>query len=181
MPDPVPSRIPMMSDGGENNFTWLKWFEQFDSAPIGYGGIVATQDHILGTIDAGWTVLLADDGAVNNPVQVGQSPGNESLFLERQGVWQITTSFTLQFDELNAGRAIDVQLYNVTAAAEGPSSTLGVARNVEYLNYSAAFQLEVSTADSLTNEIQVRVGNGDTFTNVTQLGFRFEATLIDNL
>lgn len=181
MLDPTPSLVPLMEDAGTNSPVWMKWFQQLVALPIGYGGIRQTQSNVaLPDIGAGWITLLADASTVRTPKQVSQRPGENGLTPEAYGIWEMSVNITLKFDETNAGREVQLRLYNVTEDAPRDSTTTGIGRNSAYLTFNVTFLIE-GRVDGLQDLYTVQVGNGDTFTNVTQIGYRFEATLVDTL
>jgi hypothetical protein len=180
MLDPVPTQIPITSEGGLNNPTWMKWFNSLGAAPIGYGGIYHRQNNVaLSDLGAGWVTLQSDNGAVTNPVNVAQGATQNFIGLNVEGVWQLNIVGSLQFDEDQAGRSYQVRIFNQTQSTSSDPLTLGVGRNNGYSLFSVTTLIEGPS--NLTDEFRVDVGNGDAFTNVIQLGYRFEAVLIDLL
>ncbi|ABV74293.1 hypothetical protein BA3_0008 [Thalassomonas phage BA3] len=138
----------------------------------GYGGIGVDASNAIGTINSTFqTIEGFDIDLIATPLDVTYDKSNHGLKLDRQGVWEFSIKVTLTFDEVNAGRQIQLRAYNDTTST--PSATTFnyfVGRNQAGVNLQLTFAVEVAEGDE-GQLIQLEVGSAtDTFTNSTNIG-----------
>jgi hypothetical protein len=138
----------------------------------GYGGIGVDAVKAIGTIDSTFKTLEGFDiNLIATPLDVTYDKANHGLKLDRAGIWEFAIKVALTFDEVNAGRQIQLRSYNATAAT--PSTTTFnyfVGRNQAGENLILTFAVEVAEGDE-GELIQLQVGSAsDTFTNSSNIG-----------
>jgi hypothetical protein len=145
----------------------------------GRGGIGVDTPAAMGTINT--TPKLVDGfdtELITDTRGITQTPlSNNGIIFDVQGVWLWNIKVALTFDELNAGRQINLQIYNATLAA--PSTTdfvFFVGRNVGGVNLAINIPVEVGVG-FVGDLYQLRIlSDADTFTNTTDIGSTFSVT-----
>jgi hypothetical protein len=137
----------------------------------GYGGIGLDAITPLSDINTTRQVLPFDVELIAEPRFVGYDLANNAMSVEEVGIWRMNAKVALEFTELNAGRRLAMQLYDLTAAADvGPVFNFAVGRNMDGINLN--FNLLVEIPDVVVgNQLQLRVFSvADTFSSVSAIG-----------
>jgi len=145
----------------------------------GYGGISLTADAVQPDIDATFKTLVGWDGAqIANPRFITQDFANDGIRFNAEGVWLMNIQATIFHNEVNAGRIMQLRLFNATeAVAIGNPIAFGTGRNVSVTNLVIAGVL-VDVPDTFLNDLVVLQLNSpsDTYTSVTCIGGAFSAS-----
>ena len=142
----------------------------------GYGGIGVNTPEPIGTVNTIFQTLEGFDTLlVASPKNVSYDLATNSIALLIDNEWELKAKVSLTFDELNAGRKIQLRAYNLTQADPGDTVfNYFVGRNQGGVNLDVTviFDLGANAGD----KIQLQVGtDGDTFNNVTNIGSTFYA------
>ena len=140
----------------------------------GYGEVNLATPTALPDIGIGWTTLLFDTNSLAAPRNVTQDAANNGLRFDIEGVFLANINFTLVHNEDNAGREIEVRIYNATKAVGGVGTSIGIARNQPATNFSAAIMAEIP-ASEVGDLINIQIGNGDTLLAVQLVSCAFSA------
>ncbi len=137
----------------------------------GYGGIGLDAITALPNITATPQILPFDVETVAEPRGITYSLGSNGLIFETEGVWRINAKVSLEFAEAQAGRRLQLRMYNVNTASDiGPSFNFGVGRNIatQTLIFNLAVEIpEIITGDTIILRI---LSPADTFTSVVAIG-----------
>ena len=148
---------------------------------IGYGGIFGGGGLPGGDLGAGFTLIDGfTDGQVNNPVSVDQDFANNALQIDRAGVWQLNIHVTFGHDDLNSGRQTNLRVWDNTDGFALATLAIGVARNVGITSYAVSLLADFA-AIAVGDDIQLQLGGGDTFTNITWETLAFSANHVSEL
>jgi len=159
-----------------------------DLKPAAYGGMEIDSPPVVAVDIPAVTYLpitfyqslhLPSRGCTFDPVG-----GTVSIDSEVPGVWQFILNFTIEHNESNSGRTVNVRLFNVTDGLPvGSSWPIGIGRNQPTTNFAHTFMAEVFPA--LTGKLfRFEIGGGpvgDTLTGVIWNGLSFDATYQDRL
>jgi hypothetical protein len=142
----------------------------------GYGGIGVNAPTNIGTVNTTFqTITGFDTLLVDPPKNVTNELSSNGLRLLIENVWELKGKVSLEFDEVNNGRKIQLRLFNLTTGVPGTSVfNYFVGRNQggENLDISIVGDITASAGDI----IQLQVGtDGDTFNNVVNIGSTFYA------
>ena len=143
----------------------------------GYGGIGVNATVNIGAVNTTFqTVTGFDTELVTTPKNVVHSLPNNSLELLIENAWEIKSKVSLEFDEVNNGRKIQLRLFNLTQGTPGTTVfNYFVGRNQGGVNLDLAGIFDANAVAG--DEIQLQVGtDGDTFSNVVNIGSTFYAT-----
>lgn len=149
----------------------------------GYGGIGVDAVKAIGTIDSTFkTIEGFDIDLISTPLDVTYDKANHGIKLDRQGIWEFTVKIALTFDELNAGRQIQLRSYNATTATASPVEfNYFVGRNQAGVNLPLTISVEVANG-SEGDLIQLEVGSAaHTFTNSDNIGTIYQVKHISEL
>ena len=138
----------------------------------GYGGIGVNAVEVIGTIDSTFQTLEGFDiDLIASPLDVTYDKANHGIKLDRAGIWEFAIKVALTFDEVNAGRQIQLRSYNATTATPSTITfNYFVGRNQAGENLILTFAVEVAEGDE-GELIQLQVGSAaDTFTNSSNIG-----------
>jgi hypothetical protein len=126
---------------------------------IGYGGVRLRDADTFQDLGAGFVPLPFTQGVVLNPVGVTQDFENDGIRINGKGVWSVVFGFSMQHNEVNAGRIYELQIWNATKSREIQIVTLGTGRNTAYSDFSTATLIDVDENDT-GDLIQARIGGG---------------------
>lgn len=138
----------------------------------GYGGIGVDAVKAIGTIDSTFkTIEGFDIDLIATPLDVTYDKANHGLKLDRQGLWEFTIKVALTFDEVNAGRQIQLRSYNATTATAGSIEfNYFVGRNQAGVNIPLTIAIDAPPSN-VGDLIQLQIGSAtDTFTNSSNIG-----------
>jgi hypothetical protein len=161
-----------VTDGGDDKFVALDVFVQ-----KGYGGIRQTGTPSLSDMGASFQIVPANAELIATPLNVTQDHANDGIKFNKAGVWSTNVIISLSHNEDNAGRTFEIQLYNATDSVEIGAISVPVARNQPGTFISTTFMSEIS-ASAKDDLLQIRIGNGDTFTSVVLKAYQFSANHI---
>ena len=142
----------------------------------GYGGIGVNAVEAIGTINSTFQTLEGFDiDLIATPLDVTYDKANHGLKLDRAGIWEFAIKVALTFDEVNAGRQIQLRSYNATTATPSTITfNYFVGRNQAGENLILTFAVEVAEGDE-GELIQLQVGSAaDTFTNSSNIGTTYQ-------
>lgn len=143
----------------------------------GYGGVGVDAPIGMANITASFQTLTGFDIALlSNPKGITQDFPNDGLRFAVQGVWQVSVKVSLTFIEENAGRQIQLRVWNGT---DGTPSAVTfnyfVGRNQAGANLAFTLNFDYPAPD-VGDLIQLQVASSsDTFTGVTNIGTVFQA------
>ena len=145
----------------------------------GYGGITLEADAAQPDIDSTFKTIVGWDGvSLTNPRFITQDFANDGLRFTAQGIWQINIQATIFHNILNAGRAMQLRLFDVAAGtAIGNPVVFGTGRNVEVTNVVVSGIL-VDVPDTFLDDLVVLQLNSTsgTYLSVICIGGSFSAT-----
>lgn len=118
-----------------------------------------------------------DTEIIENTRGITQLPlTNNGLIFDVEGVWNISVKVTLTFDEVNAGRTMNLRFYNATTMTPGAVDFVYfIGRNTGGVNLTVTLPVEISVAESGDLQQLQIFTDGDLFTNVTNIGSTFTA------
>ena len=161
------------------NQIWTDAVALFTAAA--YGGIqLLTPDATFPDIGVTWETVRYDTGSLTTPRGVTQDFANNGLRFEVSGVFLLTLGVTFGFTETQAGRNIQIRIYNATTATGGQATLIAIGRNQDGLNFSTAILTEISDLQ-IGDLIQIQVSAltaGDTLSNVTEVSASFNANSV---
>jgi hypothetical protein len=137
----------------------------------GYGGIGLDAITALSDINATPQILPFDVETLPNPRGITYSLGSNGLIFETEGVWRINAKVSLEFAEAQAGRRLQLRMYNVNTASDvGPSFNFGVGRNIA--TQTLIFNLAVEIPESIIGDTLILriLSTADVFTSVVAIG-----------
>lgn len=142
----------------------------------GYGQIGLDAVTPLANIDANYQQLPFDVELIADPRFVLYNLAGDGMLPTEPGVWYFFAKVSLEFVELNAGRRLELSLWNTTDnVAIGPTFNFSIGRNTDgaNLNFSIMFELtEADLAAAYPIGLAVRSAT-DTFTGVQAIGSIF--------
>lgn len=144
----------------------------------GYGSIGVNTPVAIGAINATPQVLTGFDTIlITTPRGVTQDLATGSLSLGVKGVWTLFIKASLTFDELNSGRQISLQLYNLdTATPAGTIFNYFVGRNTAGVNLNVSLPFEVDPS-IVGDKYQLRIfSQADVFANSSNIGTTYSFT-----
>ena len=103
-----------------------------------------------------------------------------TITFDNAGIWLVLFSFNISHNEDNAGREIDVRLFEVTDSVPGQSEPIAIARNQPGTNYSVSILVEI-TSDNVGDLFRFEIGGGDTLTTVTWNSVSLDASYMGAL
>jgi len=131
----------------------------------GYGGIRQTLGQALGTVAATPVLLQFDTARFTTPRFVTQDLASNALQLVVEGVWLISINLIISFTSTNAGRTIQVQLWNLSLGAQETIISVFAGRNQDGVNFNATVPFSVSAAKA-GDFFQLRLlSSSDSFSN----------------
>ena len=143
-----------------------------------YGGISLNAPVALGSITAAWTVLPADAAMIGSPRGVTQETGSNALRLDVPGIWKMDISFSIEHNELNAGRTFQTRAFSPSSGVGSSAVVIGVGRNTGATSFAFSTLFEVTAAEA-GNQVQIQVGQASVdLTAVTLNAFSFSASLV---
>jgi len=150
-----------------------------NSVEAAYGGIIVDSTTAIPDIDATWqTVTVFDEEMLITPRGIWQVIANDALRFEFAGVYSVNINMALMHNDVNSGRSIGIRLHNDTTNVNGDAIIIGTGRNTAITNISIAgvlFELETSGEN---NQIQIQIGGGDAYSNVSVQSAFFSATMV---
>lgn len=120
-----------------------------------------TPDTVGADIVLAWRALTEFDLEPLTAVGVTVDLLNGQWSFDHIGLWQLSFSFSLDHDELNAGRDFAIRLTNVTDGSSTPPVNIGVARNVAVTTYSTNILVQIGEAD-VGDSYRIDIGNAPT-------------------
>ena len=158
-------------------WTGTKWESLNVWVAGAYGGIV--QDTPVGLPDLGvpWVTLLADTPMVTTPRGIIQDFAQNGLIFNFTGVYSVAVSFTITHIEAQAGREIEIRLYNATKAVGTEGTIIGIGRNQSATNFATTILAEIPQSE-VGDLWQAQIGNGDAVLGVEERSFNFMATQV---
>ncbi len=161
-------------------------FIQFDALDIfvaaGYGGVRQTGTPALPPIDLTPQILPANAGVVTTPKALTQDFANDGIILGFTGVWMLQIILAIDHDDVNTGREMELQLFDVTDATVILSTPVFIGRNQPGTNFSVSLMVEISTGslDDLFVVRLVRTGANDILDVVLE-SYILSANLVSQL
>ena len=137
---------------------------------VAYGGLyIDTPPVAFADIDATWDDLdIFDSPSFATPKHITQSLVNNSLAINKVGVYEFTLNLVFSHDEDNAGRTTYIRLYNLTdAAATSVLIPVFIARNQPGTNFSYSFPFELTDALDENKELILQIGGGDDVASIS--------------
>ena len=159
--DPINSMIILSRDG-----LWVPIFDALTVSTLfnaaAYGSMALSTPTAGADIPVG-SFIIVDEFDINPTAVRGMvlDFATDTFSFEFEGIFRLTVMFSIEHNDLNAGRQFELRLFNVTDAAAGSSIIIGVARNSAVTNFTASFLIEVSAA-SVDDTFRLEVGNADT-------------------
>ena len=139
----------------------------------GYGGIKQTVSPLaLPDLGAGFEVVPADAGVVTAPRGVTQDFASDGIAVNLEGVWTANIIVSLEHNEDQGGRSIEVHIYDLTTDTPGLGTSVPIGRNSPGTLISVSLMVEIAPAD-IGNVFQIRIGGGDIVTAVELLTYQF--------
>ena len=158
-------------------WTGTKWESLNVWVAGAYGGIV--QDSPVGLPDLGvpWVTLLADTPMITAPRGIIQDVAQNGLIFNFTGVYSVAVSFTITHIEAQAGREIEIRLYNATKAVGTEGTIIGIGRNQSATNFATTILAEIPQSE-VGDLWQAQIGNGDAVLGVEERSFNFMASQV---
>lgn len=107
-------------------------------------------------------------GVTLDPVNGTIAPGSA-------GIWRVDFSFSLEHDESNSGRSMELRFFNTDSGIGSDVITIAIGRNQPGTSYSVAAFAELAVGDigdPYRLELKMEVGSADlAFNTFTQLGY----------
>ena len=109
----------------------------------------------------------------------GVTPNLPNGFIvQTTGLWQLNIKISLSFNDLNAGRSLQLRFFNATDGLPGGSTfNYWIGRNTDGVNIqlSAIFEIDTAAATGpvqiqADKDIRIQIRSDDTFTNVQAEG-----------
>ena len=137
-----------------------------------YGQIGLDAVTPLANIGAAWQRLPFDVDLIAEPRGVTYDIAGDGMALDDSGVWKFNAKVSLEFLEAQAGRRMQLSLWdNLLNAPVGPLFNFSIGRNTDGANLAFSIMFEVTDA---TRAIGLAVASStDTFTGVSAIGSIF--------
>lgn len=130
-----------------------------------YGGARQSAASVAGTIDGTWRAFDMDELTLT-PRGVAFTPTG-GMQAAAQGVWSVNISFSVEHDEANSGRVIEVRISSALGGATAPM-LVGVGRNVGVTTTAISTLWEI-TAEDVGETVLVEYRSDDAFSGVAYL------------
>lgn len=142
----------------------------------GYGAL-GSNTPVAIALGATWTPLENYQNTIAQAVGIIQNPVAGTLQVTDPGIYLVTASWALTFDEANNGRSYNVRLF-------GPASSSTLGQWGEYVGRNAGgstTSIAVLAIAGIPNQmLRLDFGGGDTFTNCMRNDIQFAMTRISN-
>lgn len=124
-----------------------------------YASASTTPGTPLPDLGLGWETIPLDTAGAVRAITINL--GNDSFAFQYDGVYQITLSGSLNHNNLNAGRTVNIRLFNVTLGTPLPGAfPIGISRNVEDTVITISLLAEITDAEK-GQEMRIEIGGGD--------------------
>jgi hypothetical protein len=140
-----------------------------------YGGIDQSTPVGIADLGIGYVTMPADAAAVSAPRGITQDFANNGIRFDIEGIFTVGITLAIAHNEVNAGRAFRVRLYNVDTATGGSGTLVGTGRNTSVTNFGTSILAEVPLA-VVGDLFVVQVGGGDAYTTVEVESYSFDAS-----
>ena len=87
--------------------------------------------------------------------------GTDTFSFNFEGLFRISIMFSIEHNDLNAGRQFELRPFNITDVIAGQSTIIGVSRNTAVTNFTASFLIDIP-ASNVDDAFRLDVGNADT-------------------
>ena len=139
----------------------------------GYGQIGLDAVTPLADIGTAWQQLPFDVELLTEPRAVTYNLAGDGMLLTEQGVWSFFAKVALEFTEAQAGRRIQLSLWDTnTNTPVGPIFNFSIGRNTDGVNLSFQIMFDVTAVSSSPLGLAV-ASSTDTYTGVTGIGSIF--------
>lgn len=144
----------------------------------GYGGIGLDAVTPVADISPTWQQLPFDVVLILQPKIVAYDLIGNGMSLEAPGVWRFNGKVSLTFAEAQAGREIQLSLWDIDAAsAVGPAFNFFVGRNTAGVNLN--FNVLFDITDFVNKPLGLAVrSEADTYTLVNAIGSIFDINYV---
>lgn len=138
----------------------------------GYGQIGLDAVTPLANIGAAWQQLPFDVELIAEPRGVTYNVAGDGMALDDAGVWSFFAKVSLEFLEVNAGRRLQLTLWDTfNNVPIGPLFNFSIGRNTDGANLSFQIMFDVT---GVTNPVGLAVSSStDSFTGVSAIGSIF--------
>ena len=151
--------------------------DQFTTAA--YGGLSTEAEIGLSDLGATWQTVPFDALGVTNPRGITQDIVNDKLGFPYKGIYSVSMFLSLSHNEVNAGREMQIRVYNPDTATGGVGIVVGTGRNMSVTVASATILLEVSDTDPDNNHLQIQIRSAtDSYTSVILESANFDANMV---
>ena len=139
----------------------------------GYGQIGLDAVTPLADIGVAWQQLPFDVELITNPRAVIYNLAGDGMLLTEEGVWSFFAKVALEFTESQAGRRIQLTLWDTnTNTPVGPIFNFSIGRNTDGVNLSFQIMFDVTAVSGTPLGLAV-ASSTDTYTGVTAIGSIF--------
>jgi hypothetical protein len=139
----------------------------------GYGQIGLDAVTPLANIGATYQQLPFDVELITDPRGVVYNLAGDGMLLTEEGVWSFFAKVSLEFLEAQAGRRIQLSLWDTTNnIAIGPEFNFSIGRNTDGANLSFQIMFDITALAATPIGLAVR-STTDTFTGVSAIGSIF--------
>ncbi len=159
--DPINSMILLSRDG-----IWYPIFDAITTAFIfnaaAYGSMGMSVPTAGADIPVGSFIPVTQFDAFPTSSRGMTLDFNTDTFsFDFEGLFRVSTMLSIEHNDLNSGRQFEIRLFNVTDAAPGLATIIGVSRNTSITNFTSTFLVEIS-AENVDDTYRIEVGNADT-------------------
>jgi hypothetical protein len=137
----------------------------------GYGSIGLDAITGLPNITATWQTLPFDVLLIDPPRGANYDLPNDGMGFDLEGVWRVNAKISLEFAEVNAGRRLQLRIWNLTQGITGGIVfQYTVGRNTDGVNLNLSVMTTIEEAN-VGDVLQLQVASSsDTFTAVQAIG-----------
>ena len=141
--------------------------------PAGYGQIGLDAVTPLANIGTAYQQLPFDVELITDPRAVVYNLAGDGMLLTEPGVWSFFAKVSIEFLEAQAGRRLQLSLWNTTTNTPvGDEFNFSVGRNTDGANLNFQIMYDVEEAFAAPLGLAVR-STTDTFTGVNAIGSIF--------
>jgi len=143
------------------------------SVSAAYGGVRIITPWAAADINATWQTVAFDQEMVTIPRGIIQDIVNEGLGLVFAGVYNFSANLDVKHNEVNAGRVMQVRLFNPATGIGGTTINFGTGRNTSHTNISFSGALLELLSSETGNTLQIQISSStDSYSAVSvETGF----------
>lgn len=142
-----------------------------------YGGVRQSTPVGLPDINATFQTIPADSGSIAAPLGINQDFAKDGVEFEGEGVFQGNIGITLSHNEVNAGRVIQIRLFNATDLQSSIDTVVGTGRNTSVTNINFSSLVNIS-ASSIGDLYVVQISSADSYSSVQLESYSFTVAQI---